>query len=42
VRLLTRDDWQELRQAGISLVVAWALLRGAGWLVGWWLCGCTP
>ena len=41
MRLLTADDWQGLRQAGIGIVVAWAMLRGLGWAVGWAICGCT-
>lgn len=42
MRLVTDADWQQLRQVVVSGVLAWALLRGAGWLLAWRLCGCAP
>lgn len=35
-------DWDQLRQVVVGGVLAWAVLRGSGWLIAWTLCGCSP
>ena len=42
MKLLTREDWHEVRQLGTTLLLVWGMVRGIGWLVSWSLCGCTP
>lgn len=42
MRLVTDADWQQLRQVVIGGVLTWAMLRGAGWIVGVAVCGCAP